>query len=491
MIRSFGTLKTRILYIYSMHPLGVSLLLAFTLRFIASVMNHGPGAIDDYNNTIGPALKLLQTGEPPQVPSLRFEFLPYLFYYFMLPFQLMGFQGSGELVSGAYILLSIVFLSQVWGMFLWGGVYLNDKWRNLFTLVGSVHFIFSFFMTRAYLGSFSLVAIIWGLYWIKKDKHFLSGLMFSLVALFRFTLAPIYLVGLVYVLRKKIIKPGGTVQAPTRPWMYLLGGLSTTILMVALEHLTGHEPFETVISFFRYNIQAHVVSNSYGSMPWFTYFGILLLVFIPPISIILLKPFFKACQKLKLPFAVFLAVLLPHLFLPYKLERFIVPVIPVFMLITLYGLQISKRSRWYPKVFYIFLWINLPISILFIFSGSQMSATKSLIELEKRPGVKFIHNVRPVWWGYYGYHKPRPQVESQITNIIREVQKKKILSFHILNFLALPERELKKLSEHHIFCQHEETYWPSIGEQIVIWLNPKFNQRRRETVLYHCDHDPL
>jgi hypothetical protein len=76
--------------IYLNHTLAFALLLAFVIRSVAAWRNYGPFAVDDYQNVIEPALRYLMLGDRPEIPSLRFEILPYAFAWFMKPLYFYG-----------------------------------------------------------------------------------------------------------------------------------------------------------------------------------------------------------------------------------------------------------------------------------------------------------------------------------------------------------------------------------------------------------------
>ena len=461
------------------HPLGVSLALAFFLRSTAAFLNYGPAALDDYNNIIGPTLRLLQTNEHPNIPSLRFEILPYLLFSFIYPFYLIGIDTPQYLVSIGYFFLGLISLFQIYGAFRLGDIYLSPLWRNLYTLVMATHFISPFLATRAYLGVFAMTSFIWGLYFSEKKKYYLSGFLIAITIFFRFTLAPLYLLIFLYLFYRK------NSTKRLLPY-YFLGGLSTVCLMILSEVLTGHAPFETSMAFLEHNLTTHVQSNAYGTMPWLSYFGILLCIFIPPISLLLVRPFFIGAKKLSLPLIAFLGIFIPHFLLPYKLGRFLIPVLPLFILMTIRGLEILNKNKLYLRAFQIFLIMNLPLALMISVSGSEMSSVNGLIHLRKQDGKKLIHNVYPLRWGYYGYDREYPDIIYDIDKFSKNFKKSRQNSFYLLNFMSLSKEENKILKQNGIDCEKKQVFKPSFFEEIFIKLNPKFNNRRRETVLYYC-----
>lgn len=468
------------------HPLKVSIFLALLLRTLAAVFNYGPAAIDDYNNIIAPALKLLQTGEHPQIPSLRFELLPWLFYFFMLPFSWLGIEQPYRLVSGGYFVMGLYSLLMVGAFYRIGClIFADDKrWPAWLTLLAAVHFLSPFYGTRMYLGSLAMVPMSWAVYFLLKERFsefsfrdaLLAGFFLSAVVYFRFVLAPLYFTAVIwYLFRRR-----------DRVLPFLLGGLITAVLMVFSEVLTGKYPLQTAVEFLKYNLQAHFSGGpGYGSMAWYAYIGILLYFFIPPLSILYIWPLIRGIKKLPLIALLFFAFLIPHSMLAYKLDRFVYPVIPLFFLLTVYGIYLLRNHRWLVTTFKGFLFVSFLFSFAVAFSGSQLSGIDAMTALRQKSLNNdrniYIYKVNPVRYGYFGFDiKNRPVIINDLSSIDEKTD------FYLLNFMDLNEGELKVLAEQNITCKKKKTYWPAFLESIVIKLNPKHNMRRRENVLYLC-----
>ena len=115
-----------------------------------------------------------------------------------------------------------------------------------------------------------------------------------------------------------------------------------------------------------------------------------------------------------------------------------------------------------------------------------MSKVDGLTHLRKQEGEKFIHKVFRLPWGYYGYDRVHPGIIHDIRQFSEGFMRSKQNSFRLLNFTSLSEKENKILNQNRISCELKQIFKPSFLERIFIKLNPKFNDRRRETVLYYC-----
>ncbi len=479
--------------LFEKRPLISSISCALFLRTIAAILNYGPAEIDDHKNIIAPALKFLQTGSHPEVPLLRFPIFPYLFSAFMYPVHFLGVKNPRYLVSFGYFIMAILSLLQVWGMYKLGGLYLNKQKRNILTFLSAVYFLSPFFSTRMYLGSFAIISITWAFYFLGKSVLkteinplktryiYLAGLLFSLTIFFRFTLTPLYFCGLFYLIYKNK-------KEYPQIFFYLFGGITTILLMICIEIAADRIPFSTSINFLRHNFDSHILHNAYGEMPWYSYLGLIFSLFIFPISLILFWPFLIGGFRLRFIFSCFLLIFLLHQAIDHKLERFLIPLLPLFFLLTVYGLQILSQKRFVQNSFRVFMVLNLPLAFLAATNGSQMATINGLIGLRELDDEKhkIVMNVQTISWAYYGYDKTIPIRASSAKNIIQIVEKNLWKDFYLLKFLHLNEDDLSKLLSKNIQCHKKNVFEPSFLEKMVIRSNPDFNNRRRETILYQC-----
>jgi hypothetical protein len=118
------------------------------------------------------------------------------------------------------------------------------------------------------------------------------GFFLSFAIFFRFSLAPLYFALAAYLV---FALPKG---ARLRGLMQFgIGGAMTAVLMSLLELLNGKMPFSTALEFVKYNFDAHIATQSYGSMPWHMYIGIVLLFPIPGAGICILVADAEGCTQ--------------------------------------------------------------------------------------------------------------------------------------------------------------------------------------------------
>ncbi len=138
--------------------------------------------------------------------------------------------------------------------------------------------------------------------------------------------------------------------------------------------------------------------NDYINLPWYNYFLVIGGMLIPPVSIFL---FWGFLRKWKQYFYIFFPTLLFfafHCWVPNKQERFIIPMIPLFIIIGSIGwMEFRERSVYWGKHLtllrscWIFFWvINSIILLVFTFTYSKRSMAESMNYLSKYQGIGFM-----------------------------------------------------------------------------------------------------
>ena len=200
-----------------------------------------------------------------------------------------------------------------------------------------------------------------------------SGFLFGLAFAFRYqTLILTGSIGLVFMIQQK-----------WRPFFYFAAGvlLGSFCLQGLVDWIAWGYPFASFVQYVIHNIDNRFM---YVTGPWYRYLILILLVFIPPVSIILIYGAGRLWRKyavLLLPIIIFV---LFHSFFPNKQERFMLPIFPLILITGIIGWndyqKISgfwRRHRNLLRGFWIWFWvINSILLLLVTFNYSK----KSLIE---------------------------------------------------------------------------------------------------------------
>lgn len=502
-------MKRKLNQVFNQYPLAISLIIAFFLRTLSAFLNYGPASYDDVQNIIDPALRLLQTGVLPEIEPERFFSLPLIFFLFAKFFNLLGVESIRFLVSGGFFFVGLLSLLQVWGIFKAGGIFLSEKWRNLLTLTMAIYFLSPFYATRVELDGLAMIPMTWAMYFLvagdntSRGKNlFWAGFMIALATYIKISISLIYFVALGFLFFQMFSKKSNRKKIPNHPkhkrgtyfeiktpeiFAYLAGGAAVAVFMVIEELIVGRVPGGTVFSFLEYNYNNHLSANNYGKMPWYSHLLTLSAYFIPPISLLFWWAFYKGISKAWLPFIIFGSFVFFLSLLDYKLDRFLLPILPVFFLITFAGLESLEKSKLFMRSFGVFFVLSIIGAVVVSTNGPQLANVGGTIALGQENNAKtYTYNISPFWESYYGLLHALPEHTSDIKILANEIEKSDASRSSVLVFLEFDENELNVLKSKKIACEKGKSFFPSFAESIVIRLNPKFNNRRRKTTLYRC-----
>lgn len=489
---------------YNRHPLLVILLSAFILRIAAAFYNFTPTAEDDYANIIEPALKHYQTGEKITIEAYRLPILPKAFYAFISPLKLFSVTDARFIVSWGLAVLGIISLFGVWGSYRLTENFLPGKYKEFGGWLYAAHFILPFYSTRAFQESLTLTTMPCALYLITKffapqlnhesqakpetqkrmfNDFFWGAFLIGLTVIFRFQVAILAVTIFVFLLvywRKK------TLGAPAIIG-YAAGGLAAFVLLLALDMVEARPMLSTPLEYFRINYEGNIASESYGSAPWYTYVTLLAVVFIPPMSFVFLWPFFSAAKK-----NIFLSVNLMlfvfiHSLIGNKLERFMLPVLPIFFLLTLQGIYLFRENRLIKISVKAFALVNIIIMVPIIFSRSQLNIINAAGYLSNSKHILVLYRIDLWKQGYMTFNKPYPPSFSNLQNLNTHLNTINANTLQILSLGVLNETEFSAIKALGFSCKIENEFQPSWQERLVIQMNPKFNARRDTSVLYLCE----
>ncbi len=475
--------KTSALHqLYLQMPLLFILLLGFLIRIFISIYNYTPIAEDEYTNILEPAILQLKENIPINLIDYRLEVFPVLAYYIMKIFFFLGITENHHLISCFFLFLGSFSVLFIYGMYLLGKNFLDEKWSLSLAWIASLHYILPLYATRPLQSSMSLVPIVFAYYFLTKKNHknldfFLSSLFFGISCIVRFQIGILYIWNIFYVIifyRK----------TPKKIYHFLLGGVFSIILISILDIFAGKYPASTLILYIQYNFNSNFVTSSYGHQPWFTYILILFLIYIPPISIPLFLPFLRACRKhLFISLQIVLFIFL-HSLLDNKLERFLIPILPLFLLVSTIGFSLYLHKTWVTFFYKTFWGINIVLLVVFSISTNQNNIIHPALYMQKQPLPIFLHKVllyKKVYNTNYSSNKLFfVQEVSQIPPILDH--------HHIKNkfYLLSMENSKQIFISKKIICDFKKKFKPSLLEQFVIYVNPKMNSRRKTSYLYLC-----
>lgn len=485
---------------FAEHPLAVSLLLAFIIRAVAAYRNYGPYAHDDFINVLEPALRHLFLGTPPDVPTLRFEILPYFFSFIMKPLYLLGVRRVDLLVSFGFFVLSLISLTQIVAAFRIGNLLFSEKIRNAFTLFSATWCFAPLFTNSVDIAAPSYILVSFGIYHLVRGfpeafgintqipaqqqtrSVAFAGFYISAAIFFRFSLLPIYLgcaLWLVWISfrNKTLIKSLA---------LFALGGFVTMLIMFGFELASGRKPLSTALEFLYDNIAVHISTQAYGSMPWHTYIGISLLFPIPPLSLIFWPFMVTFARKFSGLTVIYLSFLISHSVLPFKLDRYVIPMVPIFMVFLFATIEKFAAKKLVAYSYRALIILNLILIVPVAVTMQQRAGVDGAIYAGTVKDTLFASKVDPWRVSYYGFQSQPAVFADRPEDIVKIAGDRKLASFHVYHFLYFSAEELAAFKAGGFTCVLEKSFRPDFLERVAIRLNPTMNGRRADTSVYRC-----
>jgi hypothetical protein len=371
-------------------PLAVILFLGILFRLIAVVFSKGWGMQDDHFLIIEPAQAWSEGinynnwfpghhgSSQPDGHSLFYSGLHYLFFLLCGVLHFDDPQAKMYLIRffhAAFSLITIYF-----------GYRLTDKLAGkepakLAGLLLSVFWIMPFLSVRNLIEVVCIPFMMMGLWFIyialesKSNMRLflLAGLIMGIGFSIRFQTA-IFISGIAIAL---------VFMKYWKPVFVFSFGLIISILLLQgiTDYFLWGYPFAEMGEYIRYNIAA---SHDYITGPWYLYLFLLAGIFIPPVSIFLFIGFFRMWEKHLLVFLPVFIFLLFHSIFPNKQERFILPIIPLIIILGVIGwsdlVRESNFWRKYPgllKSCWIFFWV---MNTTALFAVTPMYSKKARVE---------------------------------------------------------------------------------------------------------------
>lgn len=379
------------------NPIIIILLSAIFVRLLAVVFAKGFGMHDDHFAIIEIAQDWVSNSmnwfTDSHIKHINLFYVGFHYCLFYISDNILGITDPQikmfwvRFLHAAYSLLIILF-----------GYRLTEKISNkenakMVGILLALLWPLPFFSVRNLVEVVCIPPILAGFYYLVKDdeetKKFIiiSGMLFALAFTIRFQSA-FFIAGI------------GLVLLSQKKWMnfiyFSLGFLLTTIVTMGIvDFLIYGSPYKTLLYYVFYNIEHQY---DYSTQPWYNYILLILGLLIPPISLYLSFGFFRTIKKYALLFWPTFVFVLFHSYFSNKQERFIIPAIPMIILLGIIGWNkyISESQFWKNKMVWIksgwvFFWsVNSILLILFTFTYGKKNRVESFSYLSNKENVKSI-----------------------------------------------------------------------------------------------------
>lgn len=388
-IKNYKMSDTKKLSFIDFNSLKTILFFGLVIRLIAAIFSQGYGMHDDHFVIIETASSWsdgIDNSEwlpwtkgnkgAPEGHSFTYVGLNYFFFYII---KLLGVSDPkilmllNRLVHGAFSLLVIYF-----------GFRITEKISNRknAVIVGWLLALISvmpFLAVRNLVELTSIPFLMWGV-WLIINKGsnkalFYAGMLIGIAVSFRYQIAVFTLgIGFYYLIKKEI----------KALLVFGLGSFVTFFLTQGVvDYFIWGYPFAEFIGYATYNM---VEGTKYlPNSNYFMYFWVLMGVLLFPLGILVLIGFFRSVKNQLFIFIPTFAFVLFHTFYPNRQERFVLSVLPFFIILGVIGYEKLKEKAFWSKLWkgsLVAFWcLNIPLLIALSFHYSKKSRVEAMYAL--------------------------------------------------------------------------------------------------------------
>ncbi len=313
---------------------------------------------------------------------------------------------------------------------------------------------------------------------IKSSAFLYSGMFSALAFSVRFQVAFFILgLGLVILFKKGFLKA---------VWFTIGFFIVLFLTQGLIDYLIWKRPFAELMEYARYNV---VHKGDYPNGPWYNYILVIMGIVIPPVSLFLVTGLFYSWRKHLILFLPFILFFVFHSYFPNKQERFILPILPFFVISGMIGwheLREKGRIKWFSqrseRVAWIFaITINMTLLLVISTMYSKRTRVESMLHLYKYENVQsfMIENTvdNMTLWSPLFYTGQYP-IEFNITNNQpldslhlpwNSDNEPRFVLFYTLENLPNRIEQMKKIMPQ---LTYETTIFPSYIDQLLSTINP-------------------
>jgi hypothetical protein len=362
----------------------IILFAAIIVRLIAVIFSQGYGMHDDHFLIIEASASWVDGFDYnywlpwtegnkgiPEGHSFTYVGLNYIY------FSLMKFLGVGD--PKILMLINRLLHALASLIVVWFGMKITEKLSNKETAlkVGwllALLWILPFVSVRNLVEVAALPFLVYGFWLLLKKENirtfFLSGLIIGIAVSFRYQIGVFALGIAAYYFFKGQYK--------------LCFAFSFGILLIfgitqgLVDYLIWGYPFAELMSYVTYNMNegtTYLPNSNY-----FMYILVLMGCLFVPLGLLIGLGFFKSYKKYAVLFVPTFIFLLFHTIYPNRQERFILSVLPFFIILGVMGYQLLKDTAWKQKLWQISLVAFWIFNIPFLLFSMTMYTKKSRVE---------------------------------------------------------------------------------------------------------------
>ncbi len=480
------------------HPLLAILIIALIPRLVAAICSKGYGMHDDHFGPIEQPFQIMQdinfwtNRGAPHGHSIVY---PLIHYVLFKGLEFVGMQDPQLKMYVVRFLHAFYSLAVVFFGFKIAEKLSDQETAKKAGLILALFWAFPFLSVRNLIEMVCIPPLMAGFFYsiISKEKvrnALLAGIWFGLAFVFRYqTLSITGTVGLIFLFRKEF----------KQMLLFAAGFLVTAIVIQgSVDVFAWGYPFASFLEYVGYNA-THGQDYTVGL--WYNYSLLVMGAMIPPMSFLLLYGYFQNWRKSLLIFLPVLVFFVSHSLFPNKQERFIFPVIPIILVLSVVGWEefVNGSAFWLRhhivlRLFWVWFWIiNVLLLVPFSMYYSKRSRVESMYAMYGQP----IHGIVLVGGNlgvtqpplFYAGVYPVPLYEINHEDQLSQAQIRLKSASALPNFAVFfgPEdldRRVQRIdSALGLNLVLEQKIDASFLDDVFYRLNPKYN-KNQTTFLY-------
>jgi hypothetical protein len=488
------------------HPLAAAIVAGALARIVCALVGVGFHARDDYFHVLDPALRWAEAPgfdwDATDLPGagIRSHLVPRAVWLLVLGARAVGITEPTSLLRLVYLTVGAYSLLVIPAAYAATRRLADEKSATLAAWLCALHFAMPYAGTRLLIEAMAMPPLVAGLWLVTYDSlrtRFVAGLFVGLACWFRFQVS-VAAVALGVTLALVVALTRGRRAAATSLGAFAGGGIAA----VGLQGLFDLWTTGTFLGPLWRNVVQNLdpPAGLSRSSP-FVYLGLWLLLTVPPATVVLAPFLARVSMRLVLVTWPFLAFVLFHSLVPHKEDRFMLPALPLFLiLLAAVPSEVAATARhwpalsaWWPRTRTSLIVVHALALAIAVTSQSQANLRQAMQTLRADPGTRAIVSLGPELQLFF---LGRPEVPStrrgnlDVGWLEREVgalTSRGTAPNRFLAFAGEAGRVEIALAAVGLVCESPEVvpgYWL---DRALARLNPQRNKRRAPIYLWRCE----
>jgi hypothetical protein len=493
------------------HPIATAVVAGALVRLLCACIGVGFHARDDYFHVLEPALHWLRDPSFDWQHSdvsgagYRSHLLPRLVWLALTGLTSLGITEPEAQLRGLYVLCGLYSLLSLPGMARLAGDAFGPRAAAVAAWLGSLFFAMPYAGTHLLIEAMAMPPLVWGLSLVSSrgwGRRVAAGFLLGLACWWRLQVASA-IVGLGALLLWRLQQPARRAEVLGTGAALAMGVGVAFLLQGAFDSWTTGTFLGPLWENLRINLNPDPGLSRSGPM---AFLGLWLALTVPPATLWLAPGMWRAARRapqVAWPFAAFVAM---HLAVPHKEDRFMLPVLPLFLVLGAAAVTWLNAGeapgppglrRTWPRA-RAYATAVLAVALGLVCTNQSQANNRDVMRLLRVDGgVRGIVSVGPELQAYF---LGRPDVptweakhvdEAWLRGVLDEARGRGILPNRVVAFARDRDAVEIALALEGFACDPPESVPGWWLDRLIYSANPRRNLRRSALLLYRCEQPAL